>query len=693
MNFKKNCRTIIRLFKIKREASFLRNFVIQTRLIVSFLFLSIVPLTITGIVSYTNSSNAINSKISIYSTQIINRVSEEIKIEEEKIEETQKKVILNTDTIQEDLGLIKNGSIIDRINANRKISDYLVSKFSDTDEIQYSGILTEDGNTLGSAKQFDAAEIKLIFALYKKQSAKSVWTAVQNPDNTTSYANIREFGAVNAGGSARLSIVAIKSSLLGETYKDINFGKGSNIYVIDSDGTVLSSADKTVKELEPYKDQNIMKTIFQNEKNNKFIFDCNINGSKALVTYSHVENTDWYVIGTIPYSYLNAESNNIRNNIIVISLVCILLAVLLSFIIARSISIPSNKLATIMKEAKNGNLTIYVQDSSKDEIGQVITNFNDMLSNMKRLVWQARESAQMVIDSGKQITSSSSQSYTISEQIAGTIQHIAKGASDQASEIVKGVGHLTTLSDGINKVADSMSHVAEVVQKTHHLSEKAFDTVKSLDNRAAQTRAVSENIMNEMNSFSSDMNEIDKIVKLIVEIAEQTNLLSLNAAIEAARAGEAGKSFAVVAREVQKLAEQSRKASITISDILNSIKNKTKLTVKAARDANDIVNLQLETVDETDKAFKTIYQSMENINKSMNFMEALVKEILTSKEKALETIENVSAVSEEAAATAEEVSASTQEQMAFTDKLFNLAKKLDQMAQELSSAISTFKVE
>ncbi len=60
--------------------------------------------------------------------------------------------------------------------------------------------------------------------------------------------------------------------------------------------------------------------------------------------------------------------------------------------------------------------------------------------------------------------------------------------------------------------------------------------------------------------FGEKVNNINQVAELIQNISNQTNMLALNAAIEAARAGEAGRGFNVVADQVRKLADESRKA-------------------------------------------------------------------------------------------------------------------------------------
>ncbi|MGI6622013.1 MAG: methyl-accepting chemotaxis protein [Acetivibrionales bacterium] len=338
-------------------------------------------------------------------------------------------------------------------------------------------------------------------------------------------------------------------------------------------------------------------------------------------------------------------------------------------------------------------LSYSIRDNSNDELGHITNHFNDMLANFCRIIKQVGESTKTVLYNSERIALSAGQSHEASEQVALTIQHIAKGASEQAAETMQGVNHMNNLSEGINKVGENMATVIEVVEQTANLCEKAFLIVKTLNEKAAMTSTVSEHTTSDINDLNEDMKKIRDIVKVIGDISEQTNLLSLNAAIEASRAGTAGLGFAVVAEEVKKLAQQSKDAAANIGYIINSINKKTNQTVKSAIEANDIIIQQMNSVKETDNAFRIIYNSMKSIIKNMNNMDSSVKDILNSKEKAVNAIEKISCVAEEAASTVQEVAASTQEQMAASEELASFAKSLDQMARSLNNEISSFNVD
>ncbi len=692
----KNAREIAGIISrgISSLASPFRNTKIQLRLIVSFTLISIITLGTTGILSYKKSSEAITKKIQSYSSQMIDQFSTISQTHLSKYELYIMELSLSKEIRDgvADLGTVDG---LEDIRISNSITQQIYTKFSSTPEVLSADIFKLDSDAVisyspGLLNKNKDLRDKFI-NLFSEKDSSVVWTyykAVEGDGFTDCIILGRKITAYYSAKDIGYIFIYLKPNIMESVLQTISFGEGSEITLLTSDGVVISGSSPELFGTE-FKEKSIMQNL-TSEKSKTFQY--NINDKNCLIAHSYIQTTGWYALASIPYDYINADPNTIKNFIVLFFVISMLVSIILSFIIAKSISIPLTGLSNFMSDAKNGNLAIEIKDKSKDEIGEVIGNFNQMLQNIRSLISKVQSSTHRVLDSSEKIEASSQRSYAASEQISLTVQEIAKGASDQASEIAQGMEHMSRLSDGINKVSSDAANVSSVVDNTRSLSKDALNTVKILNDKAQDTKAVTSKIVVDINSLNDDMKEIKKIVKLIADIAEQTNLLSLNAAIEAARAGEAGRGFAVVADEVKKLAEQSKDASVTINRILNTIQQKSELTAEEANAASDTINQQSDAVSQTDEAFKTILYAMEGISEQIRHMEGSVEEISIFRQKTLSTIENVSAVSEQSAATAQEVSASTQEQIAGAEELAALAKDLNVMSQELDTAISQFKI-
>jgi methyl-accepting chemotaxis protein len=415
-------------------------------------------------------------------------------------------------------------------------------------------------------------------------------------------------------------------------------------------------------------------------------------GSEGYCSFYKVQGTPFYIIIKVPNSYLNSSALEIGYKINDVSIISIVVALILSIWVEKSISTPLKKLVAMTKETKQGNFTSTIDDKSHDEVGEAISNFNQAISNIKDLIHRVKLSCSEVLKSSSQISTSSEQAYLTADQIAVTLQELARGSTEQAHEAMQSVGYMNNLAEGINKVTANLYEITELIKRTEDITVAAISDVELLNNKALLTKSASIKIQEEINDLNRDMQEINNIIKVISQVSDQTNLLSLNATIEAARAGEAGRGFAVVAEEIKKLAEQTRASSKTIENMLREISEKTQKTVTEAGMAHNTIMDQIAAVDLTNKAFYNISDSMKEITVLMNNMESSVAEMHDQKIKTQLSLENISSVSEESAAISEEVSAATEEQRNSAQGLSNLSKEMNEIAINLEEAISLFKV-
>lgn len=157
------------------------------------------------------------------------------------------------------------------------------------------------------------------------------------------------------------------------------------------------------------------------------------------------------------------------------------------------------------------------------------------------------------------------------EMAANALTESSHSAAGQTAEVneagVLAAQNVDTVAAAAEEMTSSIGEIAQQIARSSTIARSAADEVSGA---SADVTALSE-----------AAGRIDGVVRLINEIAEKTNLLALNATIEAARAGEAGKGFAVVASEVKTLAEQTARATGSISEQVSGIQNATGKAVSA----------------------------------------------------------------------------------------------------------------
>ena len=223
--------------------------------------------------------------------------------------------------------------------------------------------------------------------------------------------------------------------------------------------------------------------------------------------------------------------------------------IMVVFFLGRSIIRPVRLIGENMKVLATGDLMAGVEESKfrNDEIGELATGLHTVVTSFNTMLDSILETANRFIDevdglrtSGMRIQKESGNQSNQSGQIAAAVEEMSQTVADIAQNATRSA---ITAEDAMRVAAEGVTVSTEAVatvSKVHSSTQELAGMVDKLNQR---TR------------------EIGDIVTVIKEIADQTNLLALNAAIEAARAGEQGRGFAVVADEVRKLAEKTRKAT------------------------------------------------------------------------------------------------------------------------------------
>lgn len=235
------------------------------------------------------------------------------------------------------------------------------------------------------------------------------------------------------------------------------------------------------------------------------------------------------------------------------------------------------------KHIAAGDLTIQVQSTSEDETGQLLEAVKKMTLGLNSLVGQVQRSCIQVMASATEIASSAQQlESTVAEQASSALQ-----VSASAGEISATSGELAHTMDGVTQVASQAAGMAD----------EGRNGLEVMAARMKELVGATKSISSKLSTISEKANNIDKITVTINKVADQTNLLSLNAAIEAEKAGEAGLGFAVVAREIRRLAEQEAVATLDIEQMVKEMRSAVTSGVMEMDKFSDIVLKSMAAVD------------------------------------------------------------------------------------------------
>lgn len=576
--------------------------------------------------------------------------------------------------------------------------DYITKVQSDNDEYMEVLIVTDSVGKVIIDTRTKTPEVDLSDRDYMKNAISSGKTCVSEVLTSRFTQNPAIFIAVpvKVNDTVVGTVVgSIKFSTISDHVSDIKIGENGYGYMIDKDGLIVGhhNDEKVLRENISNSDDEGLKNAVEEMKAMKT--------SEAFYNYDNMykyatftpASDKWSIVITAEYNEYMEPALIMKKRTIISVIIAVIISLACSYLYSTKFIInPIKHLETLMKRAGEGDLEVKAEINLNDEIGELAKSFNAMIASQDEIVKSVFGASKQLDEASQHLASSAEEISASTEEVSATVDNVANDSKKQNKSIVD--------------ISEVLVQLSSLVQLAQNRAESTDSNAKSSKEAADLGRLKVEETVHAMNRISEESNETSRvlqivndlslkvggIVNMINALAEQTNLLALNAAIEAARAGEHGKGFSVVAEEVRELSEETNAKSKEITDLVSEMINQTENAVKAMDRANAEVEKGVLVVDDTDKAFIKIIESIETIVKHVGEILDITSDEVASSDKVVALINDVATITEDNTANCENVAIACQEEADAVNNLTSTAEETNAMSQELMRLVEKFKL-
>jgi methyl-accepting chemotaxis protein WspA len=269
--------------------------------------------------------------------------------------------------------------------------------------------------------------------------------------------------------------------------------------------------------------------------------------------------------------------------------------------IGSAIIRPTDKLISKMREMAEGagDLTTRIDVESNDEVGQLASTINTVISKLHDLVAEIKSSSLDLLTTTAQIASTA-------HQQESTVQSF--GAS--SSEIAAAVRQISATSQ---ELLSTMNKVTTNAEQATLLATSGRTGLASMENTMGRLSDATCSIASKLSAIREKAGDINMVITTITKVADQTNLLSINAAIEAEKAGEFGRGFLVVAREIRRLADQTAVATLDIENLVRHMQSAVSAGVMEMDRFNEEVRGGVSKVAEINSQMGQIIEEVQTL--------------------------------------------------------------------------------
>lgn len=344
-----------------------------------------------------------------------------------------------------------------------------------------------------------------------------------------------------------------------------------------------------------------------------------------------------------------------------------------------------------LRQLQAGHLKHIIDVNRKDELGEVQKNIRYAQVEIRGMLSQLVGSSQIINSMINELNEVFGAIQTSFDELSKAMHILAESSSVTAGSSEDTIRKISLLNSNIlNIVSENMELKSE--SELMNLSTRKGDTVsKEANIKFSQVLQIISAVSGSVEDLGEKSKSINMIVDTITRISDQTNLLALNASIEAARAGDYGRGFSVVASEVGKLAEASRKSAKEISIFVSGLQLKISGIIQNIRESMKVLENGSKGMENIQFAMNDILTHSENTFKKMENIHIITDRTKLLSDKVTENMDNIGSKTSETSAVIEEISASTEEQEAAIHVISRSVADLKELSDTLNSSLTKFK--
>lgn len=299
------------------------------------------------------------------------------------------------------------------------------------------------------------------------------------------------------------------------------------------------------------------------------------------------------------------DANNQASQMITVGVIMMVITVLALFgtalPVVRGIDSSLGHIIRSLRDLakEDGDLTVRIQTSSKDELGDLAYWFNSFMEKLQGVVKE-------IVNTALPLSSLAKDLHQLTDDTNRTIA-VQRKAADQAKVAVD------DMSNSVIAEASSANEASSAANDSNVAADRGQQTVGVTVNNIRQLASNVQEASEVILKLETDANQVGAVLDVIKGIAEQTNLLALNAAIEAARAGEQGRGFAVVADEVRTLASRTQKSTEEIQKTIEQLQSAARSAVQKMQQSTVQADQSVTSANQAGDSLQAITTSIRRI--------------------------------------------------------------------------------